>query len=289
MKTTRIATTNISYNLLKAHVLLALLLLLGLPVMTGCGPQSAGIPDAPASDFQPVAPATVSKGVVLDSTSSTDPLFAKTVRDCLVDELGIWGGKEDTDLADGAEAIQGLDLWLFIVGDNATASYTTSEPLHINLPSVSALPARPSLEDEEALDAIHSWNKLKGNYEEDYEAFLLAREEAIASLQAFNIYTDQYSGIFSTVGLLSGVVSPGTDTLIASDLENNRDTQIAGTLEGSKVYILQPTPSGDMAYADELYSTTVSCLVDMGVDEGDILRYRNELAKEAIHTFMSGD
>jgi hypothetical protein len=232
------------------------------------------------------APRALSKGIILDSTTSTDGQFCEEVRSCLISKLRSFG-TEDSDLTDGADAIPALDLWVYVVGDNPTASYS-SQSIHISLPAVGQLLARPSLQDEDALNAVHQWNDEQDRYIEEFSAWKATYDEEITKLEAFDIATDQYSGIFSTVAAVSAVVPQGTDILLASDLENNRDAQTTDSLEGSNVYIIQPTPTGDMAYSDALFADAVSYLSTIGVSEQDIARYRAEQTAEAIQAFMEG-
>jgi hypothetical protein len=288
MKTTNISTTGAKYSKTGVRVVLALTLALCLPATAGCGLLSTNTADAAVKvAVHAETPATVSKGVVLDSTTSTDSRFCESVRDCLVSEVSNWGGASDNNLSDGAPEIPALSLWVFPVGDNPVASYSSTY-IHVSLPSVTALGARPTLADDDTLDSVHEWNLDKDRYAGELAAWQSARDNAVAELQAFDIYTYQWSGVLSTLAAVSSVVEPGADILLASDLENNQDAQVAGSLQGSKVYALQPTPSGDMAYADELYAATTSYLLSIGVVEQDIFRYRDELTPEAVKDFMYG-
>ena len=182
---------------------LALAIVLCLPTLTGCSSTADSTDGAGAqASVQMAVPATVNKAVVLDSTSSTDPQFCESVRSSLADELGGWGGSPESNITDGADRIPGLELWVFIVGDNPTASFS-AKSLHISLPGIEGLSARPGLGDEDALNAIQAWNKEKDRYEGDLTAWQAARDAAVAELQGFNLSTDQYSGIFSTIAAAS--------------------------------------------------------------------------------------
>jgi hypothetical protein len=44
-----------------------------------------------------------------------------------------------------------------------------------------------------------------------------------------------------------------------------------------------------MAYADGLYSEAVGFLTDIGINEQDIIRYRDEQTAEAVRAFMQGN
>jgi hypothetical protein len=266
--------------------LLGAMLMYGF-VGVGCDDGSATADNfSLATADQVPAPRALSKGIILDSTTSTDGQFCEEVRNCLISELKSFG-TEDSDLTDGASAIPALDLWVYVVGDNPTASYS-SQSIHISLPTVGQLSARPSLQDEDALNAVRQWNDEQERYIEEFSAWQATCDEEIAKLEAFDIATDQYSGVFSTVAAVSAVVPQGTDILLASDLENNQDVQITDRLEGSNVYIIQPTPTGDMAYSEALYAGAVSYLSTIGVSEQNIARYRAEQSAKAVRAFMEG-
>ncbi|MDR2492501.1 MAG: hypothetical protein LBD25_03430 [Coriobacteriales bacterium] len=252
-------------------------------------PDSAPEPDPAPAPSAPTPPTTVTKGVVLDTTTSTDAQFCESVRASLVDELTNWGGDppNNDSIANGVEARPGLELWLFLVGDNPSKTYT-SPHLHLTLPPVMALPARPALTDDDVLEATHEWNKQRKAYEAERDRYLKACDEATAALQAWVLYTEQNSGIHSTVTALRLAMAQGGDVLIASDLKNNQDAQVTGGMEGSRVYVIQSNPFGDLALAESLYRDTVDYLRTMGVDEGNIKHYYDARAPEAVAAFMRG-
>ena len=273
----------------KASLRLALMVCLTFFLLTGCSLSASNTTAMEMqAGVQTGAPSIISRAVIIDTTSSTAQEFSESVCNSLIEELGSWGGEPGSDPANGEDGIPGLELWIFVVGGNPTAS-DSAISLHISLPGIAGLGARPGLDDENFHNAIQAWNKDKSRYEDDLAAWQAACDSAVAALQDLDIHTNQRSDIFSTIAATSLYVIPGADLLLASDLENTKDPQQAGDLSGSKVYVLQPIPSGDMAAADTFYSAAVTYLTSLGVKKNDISRYPVEQMSEAVHAFMYGD
>ena len=133
-----------------------------LSYMQAAGPESAAQQSAPVAQALSPAPDGVSVGLCLDPTDSTARAFAFSIKRSLVAAVRqhLPAAPDSRALRDGAAGVSGLDLTVRLV---STRPLAYGQPfVHVELPGVPGLPARPDLTQPGAVDIGGSYDVWKG-------------------------------------------------------------------------------------------------------------------------------
>ena len=178
----------------------------------------------------------------------------------------------------------------------ATDSATTNDghSLVVDIPPIPSLPGPPtdtSVSNNTELNA--AWVKQRGIVRDARREAHAAAMAGAERLRRFPLDKTGQSGVTacaSALALLVGELSKRipdpkeTSFLIASDLADNRPTQLRGNFDGAPVVVVQTCPSGVISRCDGLFSTFSSQIKGLGA--GEVSSVRSELADRTLAQWL---
>lgn len=235
------------------------------------------------------APEPRERLALLDPTLSSDASFRESMKSLLVQGVGgVVPPKPETTI-DGVPAVTGLKLVVRLVG--TTPLKEGAADYRVDIPSVPGLPARPSLDDPDALTpdgSYNQWVAAEAEWSAAYDAALEAARVGTETLAAMDLNLDEWSAITAGVSALAlvGPAGPGARMLVMSDLDENLPQQ-STDLRGIPIDVIQPDITGDLATWSGLFASFTAWAGSSG--SGAITRYRPEAAPAVIAEFLTGD
>jgi hypothetical protein len=244
---------------------------------TGAGTS----PEASCELVVPDPPVTVNIGVVIDPSSSTAASFSEGVIAGLAAQLRAYlPAKPAAPQTDGVATANAVNVRIKQVGNNPYA-YGAAD-LYVEIPGVQGLPERPGVNCM-ASGTYQQWTELEKAWSASYDAALADLETAVQQIQGMPLY-DDYSGIRAALSALVASLPPGDHAayLVASDFEENRPPQTAGTLNGHALILIAACPSGDAARCSGDVQAFGMWAAD-SLGAGSTSVYRPEQANTAIN------
>lgn len=235
---------------------------------------------------------TFVRGVCVDPTASTPSFFSDGVMAQLAKDVENWAPPAPAKPPTQSPPQAGLALVVRVVSTNS-AGFENNLSLVVRIPAVPSLwaPPEPTASNYTELNAAHlAQQRLVQRLRE--EAAQKARDGAQA-LREFTLVRS-YSAVTACASVLavmvqglSAEISGPQDTsfLIASDLADTQDRQLAGDFGQHPVVLLQPCPSGSLATCQRLADTFTAGLKRLGA--GDVSVVRGELAESTVHGWLA--
>ncbi len=263
----------------------------GGPPVTA-NPAAAGPPPTSAAAASAVtSPALdLTLGACVDPTASIVSSFAPAIGSDLaqaVAGLAPPAGQVPTNTLSGQGPVTapqpGVDLTVRQVGTNSFSSNLGRYTRNVVVPAVPGLAQqRPEPGSQDYRTQLRNWT---AGYQSVASARQAARDAAAAgaaSIAGMPLDTLAWSGISACITALLTTVPPGGihSYLLASDLEENRPQQLAGSFHGAPLVIIQTCDTGHVAYCQQLLETFTQVMHRL--DVGPITVVRPENAAAAI-------
>jgi len=187
-----------------------------------------------------VAAPTLDDGVCIDPTTSTPGPFAANVQQIVANTLATWAGPVPPNTLDTATKPRpGVTM---VVRQVETNSYLSSNvAVNLSVPSVPGLMAPPPVTSDAFLADDPIWLKGRSAVVAAATAAQSSGTLAAQSVTSMQLESWQNSDIVGCVSALASTMPAGTRRLLlASDLQQNEPPQIAGSLSGTEVLVVQP-------------------------------------------------
>ncbi|CAN5334010.1 hypothetical protein BH11ACT4_BH11ACT4_13100 [soil metagenome] len=224
---------------------------------------------------------------LIDPTTSTDTSFRTAMKADLISAVTGYVPDKPSDPPSGVPEVIGLELTVKLVGTDSLAY--GQQTVQVSIPSVAALPARPDLTADGALDPggpYDVWQDSAETWSDDYDAAVDAAASGLAALDSIDLDRDEWSGITAGAAALALLAPVDGDVAFAvfSDLDENRTTQPA-QFNGHPILVVQPDNVGDIGRWQALFERFSTWGTANGA--GSITRVRPEAAASAINTFIT--
>ena len=265
----------------------------GLTVLlTACGTVAGGSSSAASDTSATTAGPGAQSGttpsrirsVCLDTTGSTPREFSEKVRALLVSELRSWVPAGEPD-SSGSPATPGLDLRVRTVTAGAESGSDLSRHVVIDpVPELSPIPTDVGSDNYTA--KLEQWNKDRDHVATKWTAAKMEADNAAQEIAQLPLGNPKASGIAACASTLALVTAAGPDRmfLIASDLEENAGSQLAGSFDQAPMTLLQPCPSGSLSRCRHLADTFSAQM--RSLQAGPIDTVRSEQADQRIHSWL---